>query len=264
MDKDFGIMNDDQLGELHVPLEPLRTSDRHAFESVPLSTQGTATFGVQWIPEGGAGAILPSFLASSTGPSAPPWVDAGEDDDDEPTQTDAEMEAEFVKSGRKIPTHLRRRADVSRGQRQAILRRIIGAIAYDLADNFGFQKTQELPGVGSVLSSVANQVDHLTNLLSNRMDACVDELGEPKEFTVALYDAIAGLHAKVFANYENWVRRLGLLPLPDEKPTGMVMDDGVPLAGFEKFLLTDAAKTGAVCLDGSPGGGYGRCCLQRS
>ena len=24
-------------------------------------------------------------------------------------------------------------------------------------------------------------------------------------------------------------------------------DDGVPLAGFEKFLLTDAAKTGAVC-----------------
>ena len=49
-------MNDDQLGELHVPLEPLRTSDRHAFESFPLSTQGTATFGVQWIPEGGAGA----------------------------------------------------------------------------------------------------------------------------------------------------------------------------------------------------------------
>jgi hypothetical protein len=36
----------------------------------------------------------------------------------------------------------------------------------------------------------------------------------------------------------------------------LVMDDGVPLAGFEKFLLTDAAKTGAVCLDGSPGGGY--------
>ena len=56
MDKDFGIMNDDPLGELHVPLEPLRTSDRHAFESFPLSTQGTATFGVQWIPEGGAGA----------------------------------------------------------------------------------------------------------------------------------------------------------------------------------------------------------------
>jgi hypothetical protein len=24
-------------------------------------------------------------------------------------------------------------------------------------------------------------------------------------------------------------------------------------AGFEKFLLTDAAKNGAVCLDGSPG-----------
>ena len=36
----------------------------------------------------------------------------------------------------------------------------------------------------------------------------------------------------------------------------LVMNDGVPLAGFEKFLLTDAAKTGAVCLDGSPGGGY--------
>lgn len=28
------------------------------------------------------------------------------------------------------------------------------------------------------------------------------------------------------------------------------------MAGFEKFLLTDAAKKGAVCLDGSPGGGY--------
>ena len=36
----------------------------------------------------------------------------------------------------------------------------------------------------------------------------------------------------------------------------LVMNDGVPLAGFEKFLLTDAAKAGAVCLDGSPGGGY--------
>ena len=36
----------------------------------------------------------------------------------------------------------------------------------------------------------------------------------------------------------------------------LVMNDGVPLAGFEKFLLTDAALTGAVCLDGSPGGGY--------
>jgi hypothetical protein len=36
----------------------------------------------------------------------------------------------------------------------------------------------------------------------------------------------------------------------------LIMDDGVPLAGFEKFLLTDAVKDGAVCLDGSPGGGY--------
>ena len=27
----------------------------------------------------------------------------------------------------------------------------------------------------------------------------------------------------------------------------VVMNDGVPLAGFEKFLLTDAAKAGAVC-----------------
>ena len=36
----------------------------------------------------------------------------------------------------------------------------------------------------------------------------------------------------------------------------LVMNDGVPLAGFEKFLLTDFVAAGAVCLDGSPGGGY--------
>ena len=37
----------------------------------------------------------------------------------------------------------------------------------------------------------------------------------------------------------------------------LVLNDGAPLPGFEKFLLTDAAEQhGAVCLDGSPGGGY--------
>jgi len=36
----------------------------------------------------------------------------------------------------------------------------------------------------------------------------------------------------------------------------VMMSTGTPLPGFTKFLLTDAAKTGAVCLDGSPGGGY--------
>ena len=51
MDYDFAA-RDDPLGELHVPLEPLRTSNRHAFENWPLPTQGTATFIVQWIPEG--------------------------------------------------------------------------------------------------------------------------------------------------------------------------------------------------------------------
>jgi ribosome maturation protein SDO1 len=36
----------------------------------------------------------------------------------------------------------------------------------------------------------------------------------------------------------------------------VVMNDGTPLPGFTKFLLKDAATAGAVCLDGSPGGGY--------
>ena len=39
-------------------------------------------------------------------------------------------------------------------------------------------------------------------------------------------------------------------------PPPLVLNDGTPLAGFEKFLLTEAAEKGAVCLDGSPGGGY--------
>lgn len=37
---------------------------------------------------------------------------------------------------------------------------------------------------------------------------------------------------------------------------GVIYNDGTPLVGFQKFLLTDAAKRGARCLDGSPGGGY--------
>ena len=44
--------------------------------------------------------------------------------------------------------------------------------------------------------------------------------------------------------------------LSDRHTEPLVMNDGVPLAGFEKFLLTDASKHGAICLDGSPGGGY--------
>ena len=43
---------------------------------------------------------------------------------------------------------------------------------------------------------------------------------------------------------------------PPPPPPPLLMNNGIPLAGFEKFLLTDAAKAGAVCLDGSPGGGY--------
>ena len=47
---------------------------------------------------------------------------------------------------------------------------------------------------------------------------------------------------------------------PASQPTTadeVTFNDGTPMAGFEKFLLTDAAKKkGAVCLDGSPGGGY--------
>lgn len=52
------------------------------------------------------------------------------------------------------------------------------------------------------------------------------------------------------------VALLGLVAAARASDAPLVMNDGVPLAGFEKFLLTDAAKTGAVCLDGSPGGGY--------
>ena len=156
---------------------------------------------------------------------------------DEQQPTVAELSAEFETSGRVIPERVRHCDVVDRGERQSVLRRIIGAVAYDLADSFGFQKSHELtPGSSlqqKVLSNVANQVENLVCLISNRMDAC-----EGKEFVYALYDAIAGLHAKVFENYENWVRRLGLLPRVDEKPTGVQMEDGLPYLFLANYDVT--------------------------
>ena len=78
---------------------------------------------------------------------------------------------------------MRHTVGLARGERQVVLRRIIGAIAYDLADGFGFQRSHTLAatiwlaavGVRTtrvrqhVLSSVANQIDILVPL--NRMDA---------------------------------------------------------------------------------------------
>ena len=146
----------------------------------------------------------------------------------------------FERSGRVIPARVRNRHDVGRGERQAVLRRIVGAIAIDLADSFGFQKGQVHVSAGSaggearpVMSSVANQVDHLVALLSNRMDA----VDGSKDFVGALYDAIAALHAKVLTNYEKWVRRLKLLPRVDERLTGMLVS-GVPCLSLGAFDAT--------------------------
>ena len=67
MDSDFGVMNDDLLGEMEVPLDVLRPvgSDMHTFESYPLPTQGTVTFDVHWA----AASSSSSSSSSSSKPS---------------------------------------------------------------------------------------------------------------------------------------------------------------------------------------------------
>ena len=52
------------------------------------------------------------------------------------------------------------------------------------------------------------------------------------------YDAIAGLHAKVFANYENWIQRLELLPGADEKLLEHSLDDNVPCISLANWKVT--------------------------
>ena len=183
-------------------------------------------------PGGPDGLRLVDVTVGHRGSVSP--ISEGEED---PLYHTAEYRNLFEQTGRVIPEDIRQSAGVERGERQALLRRIVGAIAYDLADLFGFQKlhvidTEEGPPQ-QVLSSVANQVEHLVALLSNRMDACEGEVlhgqrgmrasgtsqlprRRPKEFIEQLYDAIGALHAKVFTNYENWVARLGLLPRKDD------------------------------------------------
>ena len=188
-----------------------------------------------------------------------------DDDDDElpapPTllpsvtlEGDETYKGLIEQSWRTIPPALRAKTDMDRGMRQAVLRRVIGRIAYDFADFFGFQKEQPLfvnPAAAAaaapktaaaaasapneepvrlqedaapsppdkVLSSVANQVDNLVSLISNRMDA-----HPGKSFIFAMHESIAALHSKIFTNYENWVRRLDLLPHLNQAPQTVMVD----------------------------------------
>ena len=91
--------------------------------------------------------------------------------------------------------------------RQLALLRICCSLAYSLADIYGFQK--EHPDVTDsermVLSNVANQVEHIVGLLSNRMDVF-----EELPFIEALRKAVSELHAKVFENFTSWVEMVGL------------------------------------------------------
>ena len=176
-------------------------------------------------------------------------------------ETAEDQACAFEAGGRVVPDSIRHCSTVSRGERQAVLRRIVGAIAYDLAEAFGFQTAHLLHtdaataaaaaaataaapaestagGEAVVLSSVANQVEHLVSLLSNRMDAC-----DGRDFLGALYEAISGLHAKVLGNYERWVRRLELLPRRGEKLVAMTLG-GTPYISLGSYdaSLSDFAS----------------------
>ena len=165
--------------------------------------------------------------------------------EDPPPSAEA-LEEQFQRGGRVIPQEMRHQTRVSRGKRQEELRRIVGAIACDFADVFGFQMTQpedHAPnasssgtggrGVKLALSSVANQIENLVCLMANRMDALEHE---NKPFLSALRDTIAALHAKVFSPYEKWVQRLRLLPKhASETSSPPITMDGLtwlPLADY--------------------------------
>lgn len=110
-------------------------------------------------------------------------------------------------------------------------------MAYRMADIFGFQVDHTADGGEAggerVLSSVANQVEHLSALLANRMDAA-----EGKDFISLLHNAIAALHHKVLANYQHWVQRVGLLPLRDAPPYAVTIDGDsyLPLGAYNVTL----------------------------
>lgn len=92
---------------------------------------------------------------------------------------------------RVVPSDIRDALNISLGIRQSQLRRITGSIAYHLASIFGFQLQHADKG-DMVLSSVANQVEHVVSLLANRMDTYPDFT-----FMEALRASVASLHQKV-------------------------------------------------------------------
>ena len=130
------------------------------------------------------------------------------------------LEENFRRRWRVIPDEIKHAEEIARADRQRVLRRVIGSMAYDMAEIFGFQKEHWTKGPDGkdvrVLSSVANQVEHLSMLLANRMDSC-----EGKDFITRLYNAIAALHKKVLTNYEKWVVRLQLLPASGDSFTSI-------------------------------------------
>ena len=110
---------------------------------------------------------------------------------------------------------------------------------------FGLQFTHghAAPNGGAplnILSSVGNQVEHVVSLLCSRMDEFATDT-----FLGALRKSVAAMHEKVFANFINWVKHVGL---PARVRTSSVADfhehkmhlppGFVSLGSFEAKLLT--------------------------
>jgi hypothetical protein len=66
------VGHDDPLGDITVSLETLLSSDmlEHTFDDVPLSTQGTATFSVQWKPKNNSHPVVMEWIRSDKQMSA--------------------------------------------------------------------------------------------------------------------------------------------------------------------------------------------------
>ena len=112
--------------------------------------------------------------------------------------------------GRNITVDVKEAVGLSLGLRQAVLRRVCGTIAHSLGRVFGLQFTHghAAPNGGAplnILSSVGNQVEHVVALLCSRMDEFATDT-----FLGALRKSVAAMHEKVFANFINWVKHVGL------------------------------------------------------
>ena len=120
------------------------------------------------------------------------------------SQDDEEDDLEQLDRG--IPADIRDERNIALGMRQSQLRRVIGSLAYHIGGIFGFQFMHPHGADGApTMSSVANQIEHITALLGSRMDT-YPEL----TFMESLRASVASLHQKVFENFINWVNHVGL------------------------------------------------------